>query len=126
MFNIKKKKKLILISKIISLKSKFTNKIKTSKFSQIFQNFTVIPTITDICLKVYPDKYLFFKDLMRCIAEGANSIQAFERWSRHDDMRKYVRVLEEWDAIVGDDWENADSNYLNPSEWLDNSPNEMF
>ena len=63
---------------------------------------------------------------MKCIAEGANSIQAFERWSRHDDMKKYVKVLEEWDDIVGDDWENPDSNYLNPSEWLDNSPNEMF
>jgi dynein heavy chain, axonemal len=70
-------------------------------------------------LKIQPDKDTFFKDIMRCIAEGANSIQAFERWSRHEDMRKYVNVLEEWDDIVGDDWDRAESDYLNPSEWLD-------
>ena len=85
-----------------------------------------MPNISDLWLKIYPDKDMLFKDLMKCIAEGANSIQAFERWSIHDDMKKYSKVLEEWDDIVGDDWENPDSNYLNPSEWLDNSPNEMF
>lgn len=41
-------------------------------------------------------------------------------------MRKYVNVLEEWDDIVSENWDPADSNYLNPSEWLDSSPNEMF
>lgn len=41
-------------------------------------------------------------------------------------MTKYVDVLEEWDDMVGEDWEHPDSNYLNPSEWLSTSPNEMF
>jgi dynein heavy chain len=41
-------------------------------------------------------------------------------------MTKYVNVLEEWDDMVGDGWEHPDSNYLNPSEWLESSPNEMF
>lgn len=41
-------------------------------------------------------------------------------------MTKYVDVLEEWDDMVGDDWEHPDSNYLNPSEWLSTSPNELF
>ena len=50
---------------------------------------------------------------MKCIAEGANSIQAFERWSRHDEMTKYREVLEEWDDMVGgEDWESPESNYL--------------
>lgn len=56
---------------------------------------------------------------MHCIAEGLNAIQAFERWSRHDDMTQYVSVLEEWDDIVGEDWDHLDSNYLNPQDWLD-------
>ena len=64
---------------------------------------------------------------MKCIAEGANSIQAFERWSRHDEMTKYREVLEEWDDMVGgEDWESPESNYLQPSDWLESSPNEMF
>jgi dynein heavy chain len=51
---------------------------------------------------------------MRCITEGLNSIQYFERWSRHDDLKPYVNVLEEWDDIVGDNWDIPISSYLNP------------
>ncbi len=32
-------------------------------------------------------------------------IKSFERWSRHDEMTPYVSVLEEWDDLVGEDWE---------------------
>ena len=56
----------------------------------------------------------FYADIVKCIGEGLNSIQAFERWSKHDDMTQYVSVLEEWDDIVGEDWEHPDSNFLNP------------
>lgn len=28
--------------------------------------------------------------------------------------------------MVSEDWENTDSNYLNPSDWLDSSPFETF
>jgi len=34
-------------------------------------------------------------------------------------MTKYVTVLEEWDDMVGDDWEHPECNYLNPNEWLE-------
>jgi len=60
---------------------------------------------------------------MKCTAEGINSIQIFERWSRHKDMDKYTRILEEWDDVAGGENKNVHvSNYLNPSEWLENSP----
>jgi len=39
------------------------------------------------------------------ITEGLNALLSFERWSRHDEMTPYVSVLEEWDDLVGDDWE---------------------
>ena len=42
---------------------------------------------------------------MKCITEGLKSLQSFERWSRHDEMTPYASVLEEWDDMVGDDWE---------------------
>ena len=77
-------------------------------------------------LRITPDRDLFFKDLLKCIAEGTSSIQEFERWSRHDEMTKYVNVLEEWDDMVGDEWETPDSNFLNPIDWFESSPNEMF
>ena len=41
-------------------------------------------------------------------------------------MTPYVSVLEEWDAMVGEDWELPDSNSLNPQDWLDQSPFEVF
>lgn len=41
-------------------------------------------------------------------------------------MKKYVRILEEWDDVVGEDKNIHVSNYLNPSEWLEHSPNIIF
>lgn len=42
-------------------------------------------------------------------------------------MTKYVSVLEEWDDMVGDDWEHPDTNYLNPQDWIDGgSPQDKF
>lgn len=40
----------------------------------------------------------------------------------------YVSVLEEWDDMVGDDWEHPDTNYLNPQDWIDGggSPQDKF
>jgi dynein heavy chain len=86
----------------------------------------VIPGICKLWVQVKPNLDLFFQDIVRCIGEGLNAIQAFERWSRHDDMTQYVSVLEEWDNIVGEDWDHLDSNYLNPQDWLDSSPFETF
>jgi dynein heavy chain len=85
-----------------------------------------IPNICKIWINVRPGLDQFYSDLVRCIGEGLNSIQAFERWSRHDDMTQYFSVLEEWDDMAGDEWENPDSNYLNPQDWLDSSPSETF
>jgi dynein heavy chain len=79
-----------------------------------FYKRIVIPQICQLWIKLKPNLDLFYSDIVRCIGEGLNAIQAFERWSRHDDMTQYVSVLEEWDDIVGEDFENADSNYLNP------------
>ncbi len=42
----------------------------------------------------------------------------FERWSKHDDLTPYANALEEWDDMVGDDWEAPDKNFLNPHDWI--------
>lgn len=41
-------------------------------------------------------------------------------------MSKYVMVLEEWDTLVGDNWETPEATYLNITDWLDSSPTEIF
>ena len=61
--------------------------------------------------------------MVQAVTEGLNALKAFERWSRHDEMTPYVSVLEEWDDMVGDDWENPSTNYLNLNDWL--KPDEI-
>ena len=86
----------------------------------------IVPQISKIWLYMRPNKKAFFGDIMSCIVEGMNCIRCFERWSRHDEMTTYVSVLEEWDDMVGDTWEVPDSNFLNPQDWLENSPSQKY
>lgn len=38
-----------------------------------------------------------------------------------------MSVLEEWDDMVGEDWEHPDTNNLNPQDWIDGgSPQDSF
>lgn len=85
-----------------------------------------VPNLDSLWLKLKPSKEIFFHDIINMISEGLNSLQSFERWSRHDEMTPYVSVLEEWDDLVGDDWEQPLSNYLNPQDWLDKQPQEEY
>jgi len=79
----------------------------------------IVPSISSLWLSLKPSAEVFFADLMRCVTEGLSCIQSFQRWSRHDEMTAYVSVLEEWDDIVGNDWEAPASNFLNPQDWLE-------
>lgn len=63
-------------------------------------------------------------ELLHAITEGLNALKSFERWSKHDEMTPYVSVLEEWDDMVGDDWESPNTNYLNVAEWLEGDYND--
>jgi hypothetical protein len=33
-------------------------------------------------------------------------------------LTPYADALEEWDDMVGDDWEAPEKNYLNPYDWI--------
>jgi hypothetical protein len=33
-------------------------------------------------------------------------------------LTPYANALEEWDDMVGDDWEAPEKNYLNPYDWI--------
>lgn len=47
---------------------------------------------------------------------------SFERWSKHSDLTPYADVLEEWDDIVGDSWDEPDSLKLDPKTWIQDNP----
>ena len=79
------------------------------------------PSLYKIWLTLQPNPEDFYQGLQKAIQDGFLSLQCFERWSRHDDMTPYVNILEEWDDMVGENWEMPDSNFLDPNEMLDSS-----
>ena len=62
--------------------------------------------------------------LSNVLNSGLEAIQIFERWSKHDELTPYAEILEEWDDIVGDDWEQPERNFLNPYDWI--KENEVY
>jgi hypothetical protein len=45
----------------------------------------------------------------------------FKRWSKHEEMKKYADALEEWDDIVGDNWESPEEENLSPVTWINDT-----
>ncbi len=45
-------------------------------------------------------------------------LKAFERWSRHNELSKYEKVLETWDDKVCENFEPPDETHLNCDTWL--------
>lgn len=78
--------------------------------------------IHKIWLAVEPSKQRFTQLLSECFLEGLECLKNFERWSRHDDLKIYVNVLESWDDKVCEDWESPDDNKLDCEEWLQQKP----
>jgi len=69
-----------------------------------------------------PDCDEFIEVLVRCFNAGLDSIQVFERWSKHNELTPYSEALEEWDDKVGDLWEEPESLVLNPTTWINENP----
>lgn len=84
----------------------------------------VVNNLHEHWLNIKPSKAEFIALINNCFNEGLESIQVFERWSKHDELTPYASALEEWDDMVGDDWEEPDSNYLSPKQWIAES--EVF
>ena len=71
-----------------------------------------------IWLNVHPHQNDFASLLNECFQEGLECLKHFERWSRHEDLIPYVKVLESWDDKVCDEWDPPDDNNLNCEDWL--------
>ena len=46
------------------------------------------------------------------------SIKVIERWSKNPEFLPYVNALEEWDEIIGNNWNAPHSLVLDPTIWL--------
>lgn len=69
-------------------------------------------------LQMTPSAKDYINAVVICFQEGLDSITNFKRWSKHADLAPYADVLEEWDDIVGDVWEEHDEENLNPFSWI--------
>lgn len=83
---------------------------------------TFIKGLCKLWLKAEPDGARFSQSINQCLVEGMECLKVFERWSRHPDLDKYVRVLEDWDDKVCAEWEQPDQLFLNCEEWLVSNP----
>lgn len=77
-----------------------------------------VPSLNRVWLNVAPQKSDFISLLNECFQEGLECLKHFERWSRHEDLLPYVKVLESWDDKVCDEWDPPDDNNLNCDDWL--------
>jgi hypothetical protein len=78
----------------------------------------VIPNIESYWLRLEPDANDYIEIIIRTFSQGLQQIMSFERWSKHSDLTPYADVLEEWDDIVGDSWDEPDTPVLDPKTWI--------
>ena len=83
-----------------------------------------VSEIETLWLKLNPEEDALVQILEDCMEGGIKVIANFERWSRHDQLTPYAEALEEWDEMVGDNWQPPESNFLDPIECI--AENEIF
>lgn len=79
----------------------------------------VCPNLHELWIKLNPSKNSFIDLLEESINQGYASLKSIERWSRHGELLKYVKVLESWDDKVCESWDPPDDNYLDCDSWLE-------
>ena len=77
-----------------------------------------VPNIQNFWIKLLPNADDFSQLVIQVFKDGLESVKCFERWSRHVDLENYANALEDWDELVGDDWNEPDSPYLDPTTWI--------
>ena len=80
-----------------------------------------VPGIVNMWLSLIPDKEALIAFLKDLLEKGMETITNFERWSKHSDLIIYANALEEWDEIIGGNWEEPESNLLDPLYYISES-----
>ena len=76
------------------------------------------PDIYKLWLNLSPSREEFSMLFEKIFNDCGNEIKAFERFSKHPEMKIYADALEEWDDRIGDNWEAPDDLFLDPVEWI--------
>jgi len=99
-------------------------KVEETSNRNFYKKYTSydIPTLINYWLELSPTKEEFISYVQKCLSEGMKILETFERWSRHDDLLPYASVLEDWDEIVGGDWDIPESNFLIPVNYINKHP----
>ena len=75
----------------------------------------------DFWIKLVPNSEDFISRIIADFDLGLEKIQCFTRWGKHSDLKKFADVLEEWDDIVGDTWDEPEILTLNPITWINDT-----
>jgi len=83
----------------------------------------IVPTIENHWLKLEPSMQQYQDVIVESFANGLTLIKTkFVRWGKHHDLMPYANALEEWDDIVGENWEEPDDLTLDPNTWISENP----
>lgn len=69
-------------------------------------------------LKTSPSKGDIIKQIVQFFTDALDSIQVVDKWVKNDQFKVYTQALQQWDQIIGDNWDKADQKYLNPVGWI--------
>jgi hypothetical protein len=83
-----------------------------------------LPNVQNFWIELKPDKQDFQARIIDNFERGLEKIQCFTRWGKNADLKRFADVLEEWDDIVGDNWDEQEMTTLNPMPWI--SDTEVF
>ena len=82
----------------------------------------VTPNIQNEWIQLQPDAKQFTDIIAKTFSEGLTAIKCFERWSKHSDLEDYANALEDWDDLVGENWEEPEQTCLDPQTWIVDNP----
>ncbi len=77
-----------------------------------------VPKIVGLWLNLKPSKEAFVEVLCGCFRDGLKVVESFERWSKHDELTPYANALEQWDELVGGNWDEPENNSVDPKVYI--------
>jgi len=80
-----------------------------------------LPNVQNFWIELKPDKQEFQAKIIDNFERGLEKIQCFTRWGKSAALKQFADVLEEWDDIVGDSWDEQEILTLNPIGWINDT-----
>ena len=78
-----------------------------------------VPRIVSIWLDLKPGKDEFIEVFSAAFRDGLKVVEeAFLRWSRSDELIPYANALEQWDDVMGDNWDEPEGKNVDPNVYI--------